>query len=152
MPPGNDATQEELPGWRGQPRATPRWLIRLEIGMIAALLAGLGLVLGWGAWLNPKVDQATQLLSELEELDRAGARWAAETGAAPGTRVQFAEVQPFIQPQTRQLARRGADPLGNPWPEFAVGPNQHPRVPPQSWDELTPWLGEAFWRPFSRGE
>lgn len=144
--------EDGLPGWRSAPRSTPRWLIRLELGLVGGMLAALALVLGWGAWLNPKVDQGTLLLSELEELERAGARWAESTGAAPGAEASFVAVRPFIEPQSRQLARRDADPLGHEWPDFAVGEGHHPRVAAASWDALSPWLGEAFWRPFGRAE
>lgn len=128
------------------------WLFYLEGALLFGVLASFGLVLFWGARVDFSFDTATHMLSELEELERAGKRWAEAEQAEAGTLVSVEEVRAYVQPQTRRLAKEDKDVLGNDWPDFQVGEGFYPQVAAQSWEQLTPKLGEAFWQPFTKAE
>ena len=88
---------------------------------------------------------ANQVKRELEAVERAVERAAAEHGIAPGETVDFGRYGAYIEKPER-LAKEGVDVFGNAFGPQVVG--ERPRVPEATAARCAGLVEEGFWEPY----
>ena len=110
------------------------------IGMLAAIAVP-------GFLRARKRSQATRVLSDLRVIDAAIDQYAITHNKKSGDRVDWADIQTFLSPESTLSKTGGRDILGNRFgPEFAV--DSLPKVPEETYRALNDVAPAEFWSPF----
>lgn len=97
-----------------------------------------------------KRSQATRVLQDLRLIDAAIDQYSIEHNKKPGTRVEWADIEQYLRPESQLAQSSGRDILGNSFgPEFKVDSN--PIVPTQTYQALSDVAPAEFWAPFIDG-
>jgi len=118
--------------------------------MLVAVIALLAAIAVPGFLRARKRSQATRVLEDLRMIDAAIDQYAIEYNKKSGTRVEWADIQNYLRPDSNLSKSGGRDILGNRFgPEFTV--DSVPTVPAATYRALSDVAPAEFWSPFKEG-
>jgi type II secretory pathway pseudopilin PulG len=116
----------------------------LVLVTVIALLAAIAVP---GFLRARKRSQATRVLMDLRLIDAAIDQYAIQNAKKSGARVEWADIQTFIPPNSNLSKSGGRDILGNRFgPEFTV--DSPPTVPEETYRALSDVAPPEFWEPY----
>lgn len=118
----------------------------VEIMIVVAIIALLAAIAVPNFLRSRKRSLATQILSDLRQIDSAMDQYALETNKADGTPVSWADIQRYVKNGSRLYDSNSLDVLGNSFNITSVGVT--PKVNNTSYDSLSDIAPADFWSPF----